>query len=216
MILAFMATVVGFLNMPSGFVSFFGLPEGWAHRFEDWVEPSGTGLFPGIDHAKPSLSLALFATGLGLASIVIVRGYYMKLFAKDPMATEYTDGIASRVPSLAALHRVLENKYYLDHLYSGVIAGATKGPLARAAYWFNQNVLDGFINSVGKGSVQLGRGIYQFFDQGVVDKAVNTSGRTAGISGQFLRGMQSGHVRNYAALMFGATALIVAVFIFAI
>ncbi len=216
MILAFMASVVGFLNMPSGFVKALGLPEGWAHRFEDWVEPVGTGQFPAIDHAKPSLSLAVFATGLGLISILVVRGYYMKLFAKDPMATEYTDGLASKFPPLRALHNVLENKYYLDHLYSGVIAGGTTGPLARAAYWVNQNILDGIINTVGKTGVLLGRFIYRFFDQGVVDGAVNSSGQAAGLSGQFLRGVQSGQVRNYATLMFGATALIVAVFMFAV
>ena len=46
-------------------------------------------------------------------------------------------------------HTVLVNKYYLDHLYTDIIAGGIKGPIARAAYWFNQNVIDGVVNGAG-------------------------------------------------------------------
>ena len=54
-ILAGMASVVGFLNLPGPFVETLGLPSGWAHRFEDWVEPAGVPHFPAISHANPSL-----------------------------------------------------------------------------------------------------------------------------------------------------------------
>jgi NADH-quinone oxidoreductase subunit L len=223
-ILAFMAVVVGFLNMPSGFVKAIGLPEGWAHKFEDWVEPAAIPSFVGYSggtaeaaftHAKPSLMLAIVATGMGLAAGLLVWRYYSALYAKDPKATEYTDGPASRSGLLAAGHRFLEEKYYLDHLYTGVIAGGTKGPVARAANWFNQNVLDGVVNAAGKLSVITGRFIYRYIDQGVVDGTVNASGRGASESGQFLRKIQTGQVREYAALMFGAAVLLVTVFIFA-
>ena len=33
---------------------------------------------------------------------------------------------------LAWSYKVLENKYYLDHLYTDVIVGGVKGPIARA------------------------------------------------------------------------------------
>jgi NADH-quinone oxidoreductase subunit L len=158
--------------------------------------------------------LAVIATGLGLTAGLIVWQYYQKLYAKDPKATEYTDGIASKVGVLAAGHKVLDQKYYLDHLYTDVIAGGTKGPLARAAYWINQNILDGVVNVAGKISVVVGRFIYKFIDQGVVDATVNASGRTASESGQFLRKSQTGQVREYAAVMFGAAVLLAAVFIF--
>jgi NADH-quinone oxidoreductase subunit L len=223
-ILAGMAVVVGFLNMPSGVVSFLRLPKGWAHKFEDWVEPAEVPTFVGYSggiaesaftHAKPSLLLAIVATGMGLTAGYIVWQYYQRLYAKDPKATEYTDGIASRNGLVAAGHKVLEEKYYLDHLYTDMVAGGTKGPLARAAYWFNQNVLDGVVNIAGKMSVGLGRFVYRFIDQGVVDATVNASGRGASQSGQFLRKSQTGQVREYAALMFGAAVLLAVVFIFA-
>ena len=76
-------------------------------------------------------------------------------------------------------------------------------------------MLDGVVNAAGKLSVITGRFIYRYIDQGVVDGTVNASGRGASESGQFLRKIQTGQVREYAALMFGAAVLLVTVFIFA-
>ncbi len=219
-ILASMAVVVGFLNMPSGFVKALRLPEGWAHRFEDWVEPEGVASFVGEEndftHAKPSLALAIIATGLGITAGLAVWQYYQRLYRIDPKATEYPNGIASRNAVVGAGHRLLVEKYYLDHLYTGIIAGATKGPVARLANWINQNVLDGIVNTAGRLSVGAGQLVYRFFDQAVVDGAVNASGRTAASSGGILRRIQSGQVREYATLMFGAAAVLAAIFIFAV
>jgi NADH-quinone oxidoreductase subunit L len=215
-ILAGMSIVVGFLNMPGPFVETLGLPAGWAHRFEDWVEPAGVAYFPVIGHANPSLSLAIVATALAVVAGLLVWRYYERLYAKDPMASEYTDGLRSRSSIAAAGYRVLENKYYLDYLYTDLIVGSIKGPIARATYWFNQNVIDGVVNAAGTASVATGRWVYRFIDQGVVDGTVNASGRSAEESGQFLRQIQTGQIRQYATLMFGAAAVLVAVFIFAV
>ena len=215
-ILAAMASVVGLLNMPAAFVDAIGLPSGWAHRFEDWVEPAGVANFPSISHANPSWTLALVATLLAVGAGAVVWRYYQGLYAKDPMAAEYTDGLRSKNVLAAAGYRVLENKYYLDHLYTGIIAAGTKGPVARLVYWTNQNIIDGVVNMVGTLSVQFGKFVYFFVDQGVVDGTINASGRTAEGTGQFLRRMQSGQIRHYASLMFGAAALLAAVFIVAV
>ncbi len=215
-ILATMATIVGFLNMPSAFVETLGLPSGWAHLFEDWVEPAGVAHFPAIGHANPSLSLAIVATLLALGAGFLVYRYYQALYAKDPKASEYSDGVRSRNSLAAAGYNVLDNKYYLDHLYTDVVVGNTKGPLARLAYWTNQNVIDGVVNTAGRWAVAVGRIVYRFVDQGAIDGTVNASGRTASESGQFLRQIQTGQIRQYATLMFGAAAVLVAVFIFAV
>jgi NADH-quinone oxidoreductase subunit L len=216
LILAFMAIAVGFLNLPEPLVSTLGLPSGWAIRFEEWVEPGGVPNFPAIGHANASLTLAIVATSMALAAAFVVLRYYQALFAKDPHAAEYRDGLRSKNKLAAAGYTFLENKYYLDHLYTGIIAGTTKGPLARAAYWINQNIIDGVVNLAGVFSVGLGRFVYHFIDQGMVDEAVNASGRTASGSGQFLRRIQTGQIRQYATLMFGSAALLVAIFIVAI
>ncbi len=211
MMLAFLAVVAGFLNMPSAWVG-----DGIGLKFEQWVEPAGTRLPSDFSHASPSVSLAIVASLLAIGAAAVVWNYYKKLYAKDPKATEYTDGIASRIPLAAQGHKILEEKYYLDHLYTDTIAAGTKGPLARAAYWFNQNVLDAIVDGVGKGSVGVGRLVYKYIDQGAIDASVNKTAAGAGLSGAILRRVQNGKIRQYATLMFGAAAVLVAIFIVAV
>ena len=84
------------------------------------------------------------------------------------------------------------------------------------AYWFNQNVLDGIVNAVGKASAMFGGLLYRGFDQGVIDRTVDGAGFAASGSGETLKKLQTGQVRQYAALMFGAAVLIAVVFVLAI
>jgi NADH-quinone oxidoreductase subunit L len=79
--------------------------------------------------------------------------------------------------------------------------------VARAAYWFNQNVLDGIVNGAGRIATVLGRFVYNRIDQGVVDNVVDGSGVAAEGGGQIFRRLTSGNVQQYGALLFGATAL---------
>ncbi len=101
----------------------------------------------------------------------------------------------------------LANRYYLDHLYTGVIVRGIKQPIARAANWVNQHVLDGIVNGTGKGAALLGRGVYRGIDQAVIDGIVNGTGRASEGSGGVLRLIQTGRVQQYGALFFGAAAI---------
>jgi NADH-quinone oxidoreductase subunit L len=116
-------------------------------------------------------------------------------------------GVTERNAAARAGYRVLENRYYLDHLYTGGVVGGIKGPIARAAYWFNQNVLDGIVNGVGTISKVVGAWIYRWIDQGAIDGTVNGSGFGAsGLGGAFRR-LQTGRVQQYGSLLFGGTVL---------
>ncbi len=210
-VLAGLAVVAGLINMPTEWVGdTIGL------KFEHWVEPGGGKVFPLISHASASPAMAILATLIGVVAIYFTYEYYRRLFAKNPRATEVTGGLRDHNKFARAGHTMLVQKYYLDHLYTDVIAAGTKGPLARAIYWFNQNVIDNVINYTGKGAVFGGQFLYRFIDQGLIDGSVNGSGLSALSSGGFLRKMQSGKIRNYATLMFGAATLLAAVFILAV
>ena len=212
-VLAGLAVVVGFLNIPKEFPvigSSIGL------TLEHWIEPGGGDVFPVIDHGKPSFAMALLATVIGVMAIFLTYTYYSKLFAQNPRATEVTGGLRDKNRFARGFHTLLVEKYYLDHLYQGVIADGTKGWMARGAYWVNQNVIDNVINYAGKGAVVIGRFVYRFIDQGAIDGTVNGSGLTALESGGLLRRIQTGQVRQYATLMFGAAAVLAAVFIVAV
>jgi NADH-quinone oxidoreductase subunit L len=52
----------------------------------------------------------------------------------------------------------LQRKFYLDDLYGGLVRAVT-GALAPATYWFDQRVIDGAVNLAGLGTRRLARGL---------------------------------------------------------
>ena len=212
-ILAGLAVVAGFANIPnSGALSW--VPEGIALQFEHLFEPRGD-YFPSLTvagptdvlfaHPKFDIAIALSSTVLGAIGIGLAYAWYFKGLGPH--------GITQRNRFARAGHSLLVNKYYFDHLYTGVIAGGVKGPIARATNWFNQRGLDGVVNGVGKGAVAGGRFVYDTLDQKVVDGVVNGSGYAAEGGGQVFRTMQTGKVQQYGAILFAATVVLAGVFI---
>jgi NADH-quinone oxidoreductase subunit L len=116
-------------------------------------------------------------------------------------------GLTKRSRIARGGHTFLVQKYYLDHLYENVIVWFVAHPLAQAAYWFNQQVLDGIVNGVGRTGKQTGDWVYRNIDQRVVDGAVNASGVVASESGHALQPVQSGKINQYGALLFGAATV---------
>ena len=110
-------------------------------------------------------------------------------------------------------YTLLDNKYYFDWLYTTVITGFVKGPLARASGWVNTHVIDGVVNGVGHGAVGGGRWVYDKIDQTVVDGAVDGIGAGASGSGGVLRRITSGHIQQYAAPFFAAVAVLAGIFV---
>jgi NADH-quinone oxidoreductase subunit L len=88
-------------------------------------------------------------------------------------------------------------------LYTDRIVYGVKGPIAQAAYWFNQNVIDGIVNGAGIGARHVAEFLYDVVDQEIVDGAVNGAGFTAEGGGGILRLFQTGRVQQYAAAFFG-------------
>ncbi len=197
-ILTTVAVFGGAVNLPGAFV-----PESVAERFKVWVEP--TVAFAPVVHAEFEYWLAGLSLLLAFTGIALAYGYYAKgMFV----------GLTERSRVLAWGYRVLENKYYLDWLYTDVIVGAVKGPIARAANWFNKKVLDGIVDGTGSGSVAVGRWVYRNVDQLVVDGAVDGSGALADEAGQEFRKLWlSGRVQQYGAWLFGATVVLAAALI---
>jgi len=207
-LLAIMGAIAGFANLPAKFwggIEFGSL----ALKFEHIVEPVGV-FFPGHEqgytHAEFNGTLALVATAVGLLGIALPAAFYT---GKLP----FLEGLASRNKLMGFLKRILENKYYLDWLYTDVIVGFVKLPLAKATYWFNQNAIDGVVNGAGRTAVSTGRWVYSKIDQGAVDRTVNGIGQVAGATGGELRRTQTGHVQQYAALFFAAAALLAGVIV---
>ena len=204
-ILAACAVILGFFNFPK---SFFGLklPSNTVTRFEHYVEP--TFAFPAIEHAPFTPWLAVVSTILAASGFFLAWQYYAK--NRGP------HGLTSRSRLARSGYVFLENKYYLDAIYTDGIAAATKGPIARAAGWVNQNVIDGAVNGVGRGARALASVTYRGVDQLVVDGVVNGSGSVSEGAGQVLRRVQTGKVQQYASILFAGAVVLAGVFVFVI
>jgi len=187
-VLAVFSVGAGLLNSPFAGEAFF-----------HFTEPAYV-VAAGVPHHSFEVGPALISTLVAAAGVAV--GLVLFFMGKLPKGVTERNGLAR------AGYTFLSNRYYLDHLYTGGIIGGIKGPIARAAYWFNQKVLDGIVNGVGNGARRAGDFTYKRIDQGMVDGAVNGAGLGAGSAGGFLRTIQTGRVQQYGALLFGATAVL--------
>ena len=187
-------------------VAYAGADSGHSHSSDcgKKTPENGVCFAPYVKHApfkwsKAALSMAIVFAGIIMSWLVSVQLYTRKrgVFV----------GLTKRNKLLAAGHALLVNKYYLDHLYEKIIVRGIAHPIAKGAYWINQNVLDGVVNGAGIGTKGIARWVYRNVDQRVVDGAVNGSGVVARGAGGALRPVQSGKVNQYGALLFAAAAV---------
>ncbi len=148
----------------------------------------------------PGLTLVALGAGVSALLSLAVFGRRRNLFS--PLV-----GLTERSRPIGAMHTFLVNKLYLDHLYERVITRGIAHPISKAAYWINQNVIDGIVDGAGRGGKRTGDWVYRNIDQRVVDGAVNASGTAASEGGHALQPVQSGKVNQYGALLFGAAAV---------
>ncbi|MDQ3680426.1 MAG: NADH-quinone oxidoreductase subunit L [Actinomycetota bacterium] len=185
-VLAALSVGAGFINVPGG------------EWFAKWTE-NETVLTAGVAHHSFSAGIAVLGTALGLAGIAVGYAYFWRNLGPRRLT--------QRSAPARIGYRVLEEKYGLDRLYTDVVVGAIKGPIARAAYWFNQRVIDGVVNGVGIAARGLARFVYDVIDQKLVDGIVNGAGVSAEGGGKVLRVMQTGRVQQYALFLFAAVVM---------
>jgi NADH-quinone oxidoreductase subunit L len=159
---------------------------------------------PKLEHAKFKWSKAMLSLGIVFLGIALSWIVSTLLYTRKDKRLV---GLTERNGVLRAGYNLLINKYYLDALYEKVIVKAVAGPIASAAYWFNQNVLDGILHAVAKFSRVLSGWVYRNIDQRVVDGTVNNSGKATKGAGGVLAPVQSGKVSQYGALLFSAAAV---------
>ncbi len=179
-------------------VGFFGFPV--IGPFQDWIT------VPGHEHhgfeTLYNIVLPAGAMLVALAAIFLGLGLFL-------LGRWKVDILRS---PFAWLYRFVENKYYLDDFYLKGIVRPVQYPIARGTYWTNQTILDGIVNGAALGTRAVAEPTYAVIDQQVVDFAVNGAAGLTGASGGLLRYIQSGNVQRYAAILFAAIAIFVALF----
>ena len=197
-ILAVLSIVAGLLNAAPFHIE----------KFTKWVDQVGP--FPELLH--PKFDYLLAASSLTVAVVLIgIASFFW--FKREEIGALH--GLTERNRFAHAGFAFLANKYYLDDLYEGVVVAGIKGPIARASYWLNQNVIDAFVKGTGRTAVAVGRATYAGLDRVVVDGAVNGLARETGAVGGGLTKVQSGKLQRYALLLLAAVGLIgLAVFVY--
>ena len=149
-------------------------------RFEHFLEPSfgpalsesGAGLQAGLAEGSTETTLMIVSVIVALAGI----GLAWYFFLKNRPAADTMEA------SFSGVHRVLENKYYLDEIYDAAIV---------------QPIL-----------IVSEDGLWKGVDVGVIDRTVNGVGQTVGGTSEVLRLLQTGSVRTYAASVFLGVVLV--------
>ncbi len=109
--------------------------------------------------------------------------------------------------------RILQEKYYLDRLYTDLITlTLVRDKLGAASVWLNDRVIDRIVYLAGAGTVGFGRGLYDVADQKGIDGLVNGVGQSTRWSGGRLRLAQSGNVQLYAGAMLAGVVVLAVVF----
>jgi NADH-quinone oxidoreductase subunit L len=160
--------------------------------------------FPAVNHAPFKWSKGFLALGIVAAGLISSWLVCVALYTRRDRRLV---GLTERFAPARWGYAFLWNKYYLDHLYEKIIVHGVAHPIANAANWVNQNVIDRVVNDSGRGTRRAGELLYRHIDQRVVDGAVNASGYVASESGHALQPVQSGKVNQYGALLFGAAAV---------
>jgi NADH-quinone oxidoreductase subunit L len=209
-----MTGVLGILAILAAIGGFVGLPKilmgSHPTAFQRWLAPVllplGGQPFEFSEAAESTeailMAISVFA---GLLGITLAWRFYQR---------DETWAIPARLAArLPFVHRLLENKYYVDEGYGVTVIGGTVA-LSRLCSWFDTNIVDGLVNLTRHITViVLGHGS-NLFDQYVVDGAVNGVASGARGSSGVLRRMQSGLVQNYALVMGGGIVLLVVVYLF--
>src|SRR5947209_109239 len=169
------------------------------YRFSHWVRFDVPGVPEFLTEHAFNVSIAAVSVAVAAIGIGVAAGYYLRGLGQ---------GVVERNSLARTGYKILVNKYYLDNLYIDGVIRPIQYPIARAAYWIDQNVIDGAVNGVGIGARKGAQVVYDVIDQKVIDGAVNGAGFTAEEGGVVLRHTQSGRVQQYAAVLFGASALL--------
>jgi NADH-quinone oxidoreductase subunit L len=194
--LAIPSVLFGLLNIPGVELPVIG-------NFTEWlavrVVPMGDHHAEGID---------LFLAGAGLLAALAGIGLGWLVWGKDRDTQAERDRF-----QIPALYPLLRNKYFVDDLADGVVAG-TMGPLARFTNWVNDYVIDGIVNGAGLLTKALGSFVYGVVDQKGVDGVIHGLSAGADGAGSALRRWQTGRVQQYAASVVGGALILIVLFVF--
>ena len=142
-LLGISAVIAGWLANPVGVESLFGLiPSHWLTGY------LASGLHG--EHHAPGFNVVIAVISnlvavIGIALSVLIYAWPRRFSGEDPLR------------KAGAVHTVLSQRYYLDHLYEDVIVGRVFfRTVAAITDWFDRNIVDGVVGLTGWISRNIG------------------------------------------------------------
>jgi NADH-quinone oxidoreductase subunit L len=212
-VLALGSIVAGFLGVPALLGEPIGFPNWFEHFLEPVFEPAHHALGEVFAGAAPGHAVEWMLMGASVAIAFAGIGVAWSFYQRHP---EIPERLAV---SLAGVHRLLLNKYYVDELYGRVfVRGAVLGG-GRTLHAMDRFVVDG-----GDGEVRPGLGVNgvawitrdlvarfsDVWDRYVVDGILVKLTAAVLANGSYVfRAVQNGLVQQYAlAMLIGVFLLI--------
>ncbi|TAK12963.1 MAG: NADH-quinone oxidoreductase subunit L [Anaerolineae bacterium] len=183
MVLSVFAIAAGWVGIPEHFPVIGGILPNWFHEFVG-------GTLLEHPHAV-DFNIVPLATSLGVALGGLLLGWLVYRNAQtDPLKK-----------LLGPLHRLLENKYYLDEIYERVFIRPAREFAEEVSYLLiDQILIDGVLHGAAELSFWLGGIFREKFDLPVVNGFGDWVADTSQWFGRGIRKMQTGAIQQYMIL----------------
>jgi len=183
-LLSVFAVAAGWFGIPAGFPVLGGQTAGW---FQTFLSPMN----PFESHAFESHSLVPFFVSLVVSLGGLALGYQVY----KEMKADQVDPVKK---ALGPLYSLLQNKFYIDEIYSVVfIRPAVWVAEQFTAIWLDKKVIDGVIHAVGAITPLFGGILRNGFDKPFISDGGDALGDSLNEIGKSLRKVQTGRVQQY-------------------
>ena len=159
-----------------------------------------------VHHASVALELALMAVSVAVALLGIWLAW------KTYGGEQGLAGGRRWAQRFPALHRTLNNKYWVDELYDATVVRGTWAS-ARGLFRFDAAFIDGFLVHGTRNTTVGSSFLSGFFDKYVVDGLVNLVGWVLQLGSRVLRSFQTGVVSQYAMVLAIGVLVLVCFFV---
>lgn len=157
------------------------------------------GFLPVNHLARENMYHVIIPVLVVILSVVVMYGAYVVYVKRNSWS----------FPQMGLLYRLSFHEWYIDKFYNLVIVRFVMW-FSNALYWFDKNIIDGFVNLLEKVGIALA-GIAAWFDKHIVDGLLHLMAGMVQAIGNFARRFQSGKIQYY---LFSMLLVLIAVFIF--
>ncbi len=145
-VLAAGSLIAGFIGLPAA----LGAPD----LIGTWLEPVFADAHHAIGGGEATIELGLLA----VSGVIALLGIYLA-YARYVQTLGWT---LSAQRLLRPLQPVLEHKYWVDELYIAVIVRPLRVIAAACYRFFDQAIIDGIVNGIGRVTAMAGAGVARF------------------------------------------------------